>query len=176
MRVFRCASSSAILLLTVARGTFSCLAAAERLPASTTFSKIAIAPSLSTTYLPKFGNLASQKQGISLAIAIIFSGGVRNIQSHFGSGGGHEPEVCVSRDAPPNHDGRRRKNLLPRGRSKGRPDSLAVARLPDVLAHVPQSDPVPSGRLPRHRAGLSRVRPKRRAPLQVVFLYLREVW
>src|SRR6516164_6684107 len=98
MRVFRCASSSAILLLTVARGTFSCLAAAERLPASTTFSKIAIAPSLSTTYLPKFGNLASQKQGISPAIAIIFSGGVRNIQSHFGSGGGHEPEVCVSRD------------------------------------------------------------------------------
>src|SRR5215469_11363020 len=55
----------------------------------------------------------------------------------------HEPEVCVSRDAPPNHDGGRRKDLLPRGRSKERPDRLAVARLSDVVAHVPQLDPVP---------------------------------
>src|SRR5262249_13385050 len=91
-------------------------------------------------------------------------------------GDGHEPEVSISRDAPPNHDGGRRKDLLPRGRSQGRPNCLAVARLPDVLAHVPQSDPVPGGALSRYRARLSRLRPKRRARLQVVSLYFQEVW
>src|SRR5215470_2202174 len=39
-----------------------------------------------------------------------------------------------------------------------------------------QSDPIFGGPLSRHRARLSRLRPKRRARLQVIFLHLREVW
>src|SRR6201999_3109348 len=57
------------------------------------------------------------------------------------SGDRDEPETCVSRDAPPNHDDRRREDFLPRGGSEGRSGRPAAAWVPDVLAHVPQSDP-----------------------------------
>ena len=48
-----------------------------------------------------------------------------------------------------------------------------AARLPFVFAHVPRPDPPALGRLPRHRPGLSRVRPQRRAGPVRVRLHLR---
>ena len=43
---------------------------------------------------------------------------------------------------------------------KGRPDDPAVARLPDLLAYVPQPDPGPGRRVPPGRPGLPRLRPQ----------------
>ena len=68
-----------------------------------------------------------------------------------------------SRHPPPHRHDRRREHLLPRGRPAGRARPAAAARLPDLLAHVPQPDPGPRRPLPRDRAGLSGLRPERHA-------------
>ncbi len=77
-------------------------------------------------------------------------------------------------DGPlPFRDGRRREGLLSRGRPGRRPGRAAPARLSDLLAHVPQSDPDARGPLPHHRARLPRLRPERRARSHPVRLHVR---
>jgi hypothetical protein len=78
--------------------------------------------------------------------------------------------TCPSTTAPPPS---RRQRLLPRGRPGQRARRAAAARLPLLLAHVPRPDPPALGRLPRHRPGLSRVRPQRGAGPVRVRLHLR---
>ena len=69
--------------------------------------------------------------------------------------------------------GRRRADLLPRGGAEGRPARAAAARVPVVVAHVPQPDPGAGGPVPRRRPGLPGLRPQRHARAGRVRLHLR---
>ena len=56
-----------------------------------------------------------------------------------------------------NCENRRARHLLPGGGSERRPCDPAVARLPDLFAHVPQPDPRAGRSLPYRRPRLPRV-------------------